>query len=512
MSYKNISIKLPSNYHESDLENKIRKELRINDFTYQINSKSLDARKKNNIHWQLQISVISNEIRGEEKPIIPKLEIPYKKRNKKFIIIGSGPAGFFSAFVLQKAGFDTSIIERGSKVKKRAEGILNFEQTGQFNSTNNYSFGEGGAGTFSDGKLTSRSKRISKEKQFILSSYIDAGAPKEIAYMTHPHLGSDNLKKIVQNLRQKYQEIGGEIIFETKLENISIKNKKITEITSSKGILNADEYILATGHSSYETYRMLINNGVVFRTKNFAIGSRVEHPQELINVAQWGVNKLPGVKAAEYRLASKSEKNSNVYTFCMCPGGKIVPASAYENINIVNGMSNYNRDALYANAAVVAAINPEKQIKEDISAIELLDWLENLEKKFYDFTNSFKIPYCSIKNFINQKGSPNTTKSSYPLGIQSAPLWEMLPKEISSSLREGLINFNKKIKGFETGNIMGLESKTSAPIQVIRDENSLCENFENLYIVGEGSGYAGGIISSAADGIKAAINIIEKDY
>lgn len=511
MAYKIISIKLPSDYHESDLENKIRKELRINDFTYQINSKSLDARKKNNIHWQLQITVESDEIKGEEKPKVPSLNIRYKKRSKKVIIIGSGPAGFFSAYVLQKAGFNTTIIERGSEVKKRAEGIKNFEQTGIFNSTGNYSFGEGGAGTFSDGKLTSRSKRISKERHFILSSYIDVGAPKEIAYMTHPHLGSNNLKNIVENLREKYLEIGGNFLFETKLENVNVKNGKISEIVTSNGILNADEYIFATGHSSYETYRMLINNGVIFKPKNFAIGSRVEHPQKLINTAQWGKASLPGVKAAEYRLTSKSDKNSNVYTFCMCPGGKIVPASAYENINVVNGMSNYNRDALYANAAVVAAINPEKQIKENISAIEVLDWLENLEKKFYDFTNSFKIPYCSIKNFINEKGSPNTTKSSYPLGIQSAPLWEMLPKEISTSMREGLINFNRKIRGFETGNIMGLESKTSAPIQVLRDENALCANFDNLYIVGEGSGYAGGIISSGADGIKAAINIIEKD-
>jgi uncharacterized FAD-dependent dehydrogenase len=195
----------------------------------------------------------------------------------------------------------------------------------------------------------------------------------------------------------------------------------------------------------------------------------------------------------------------------MCPGGKIVPASGYENINIVNGMSDYNRDAQYANAAVVAAVSPEKQIKENISALEVLDWVENLEKKFYNFTNSFKIPYCSRQNFINEKGSSNNKDSSYPLGIQSAPLWEMLPKEISTSIREGLINFNKKIRGFESGNIMGLESKTSAPIQVLSDKNGLCTDFENLYIVGEGSGYAGGIISSGADGIKAAINIIEKD-
>ncbi|MDA3780409.1 MAG: FAD-dependent monooxygenase [Bacteroidales bacterium] len=511
MPYKTISIKLPSNYHESELTNKIRKALRIKDFTYQINSKSLDARKKNNIHWQLQIAVVSDELKGEEKPKVPSLDIQYKKRNKKVIIIGSGPAGFFSAFVLQKAGFNTCIIERGTDVEKRDEGIKNFEKTGIFNPTSNYSFGEGGAGTFSDGKLTSRSKRISKEKDFILSSYIEAGAPEEIAYMTHPHLGSDNLKNIVKNLREKYLEIGGEILFETILENINSKNNKISEIVSSKGILNADEYILATGHSSYETYRMLINNGVMFRPKNFAIGSRVEHPQELINIAQWGKRSLPGVKAAEYRLSSKSEKNSNVYTFCMCPGGKIVPASGYENINIVNGMSDYNRDAQYANAAVVAAVSPEKQIKENISALEVLDWVENLEKKFYNFTNSFKIPYCSIQNFINEKGSSNNKDSSYPLGIQSAPLWEMLPKEISTSIREGLINFNKKIRGFESGNIMGLESKTSAPIQVLSDKNGLCTDFENLYIVGEGSGYAGGIISSGADGIKAAINIIEKD-
>ena len=423
-------------------------------------------------------------------------------------MVGSGPAGFFSAFVLQKAGFNVTLIERGCDVFTRDSGIRNFEKTGQFDTKNNYAFGEGGAGTFSDGKLTSRSKHISVEKQFILQSYIEAGAPKEIAYLAHPHVGSDNLKLIVENLRQEFKKAGGEFIFETQLHDLKIEKGKIKEAILDAGAINADYFVIASGHSAFETYRMLINNGIPFRTKNFAIGSRIEHPQEIINMAQWGKKQLPGVKAAEYRLTSNPENSLPVYTFCMCPGGIVVPATAYKNTNIVNGMSLYNRNAQFANAACVAGVNPERLLGRESSALEMLDWLENLEQDFYNYSQGYSAPYCSIQDFISKKEPKKSAQTSYPLGLEPAPLWEMLPEEVSNSLRKGLQDFCRKIKGFETGNIMGLESKTSSPIQVLREENLSVTGFENLFIVGEGSGYAGGIISSGADGIKAAMSII----
>ncbi len=410
---------------------------------------------------------------------------------------------------MQKAGYDTTIIERGKNVWDREKSIDCFESGGEFDASGNYAFGEGGAGTFSDGKLTSRSKRISAERQFIIDAYIEAGAPGEIGYMNHPHIGSDNLKKIVVNLRRKFESAGGKIYFSTQLEEIYIENKKVVAVKTNNGEIEADIFVLAIGHSAFETFRMLMRKGVIFRPKNFALGSRVEHPRQLINKALWGTEELPGVRAAEYRLTSNPKGELPVYTFCMCPGGIIVPATAYKNNNIVNGMSLFNRDMKFSNAACVAAINPYQIISENVSAGGVLDWLEEIESKFYELNNDYKAPVCTIQNFISRKMSSKMPSGSYPLGLVPMPLWEILPDIVQSAMREGLKDFCRKMKGFDTGIILGLESKTSAPIQVLRDEDGKCTGFENLYMAGEGSGYSGGIISSGADGIKTALKILE---
>lgn len=512
MGYKYFHIKLSSDYSEKELERLIAKKLRIRKFDYQIVNKSLDARNKKNVQWQLKLLVTSKELKGDSPEIQAKLEIPHKERKKKVIVVGSGPAGFFSAYVLQMAGFNVKILERGTEVNKRAREIFKFEKTGTFYANSNYAFGEGGAGTFSDGKLTSRSKHISLEKNFILSSYVKAGAPEEIMYLAHPHLGSDNLKRIVQVLRKNFVELGGEFLFETCFTDLELKNRSVEKFMTEKGEMEADYYVLANGHSAIDTSRMLIERGVAFRTKNFAIGSRMEHLQEIINVAQWGSPQLPGVKAAEYRLTSKLENNQSVYTFCMCPGGIIVPSAAFDKTNTVNGMSLYQRNNHFANAACVASVNLNELLGKEVSPLEAMDWLENLEKKFYEITGDFKAPACSIKDFIAGKLSTDFNKeSSYPLGLEQSPIWEFLPPQISEAMRKGLKDFSSKLKGFETGNIMGLESKTSSPIQIIRDEHRRAEGINNLFVVGEGSGYTGGIISSAADGVKAALSIIQLD-
>ncbi len=506
MGYRQLSIKLPTDYDEVLLRKRISQKSGLKDFSYVIENKSLDARNKNNIHWQIRVLVSSAKLKGDEI-LQQEIQIPHKKRNEKVVVVGSGPAGFFAAFVLQKAGFSVSLIERGTEVTKRSREIEQFESTGIFNPLSNYAFGEGGAGTFSDGKLTSRSKRISAEKRFILSSYVKAGAPPEIEYMTHPHLGSDNLKLIVENLRKQFIELGGSVYFETAMTDIKIESGKATGIETGKGSMEADYLFVAPGHSAYDTYRLLMKRGVGFHPKSFAIGSRMEHSQEIINIAQWGTPSLPGVKAAEYRLTSRGDGERQVYSFCMCPGGVIVPATAVKEANIVNGMSRYLRDEQFANAAIVAAFNPEKMIKPGVTAPEILDWMEKLERSFYDFSHQYKAPYCSVQDFIHGKLTRSYETSSYPMGIEQAPLWEMLPKEIASSMRAGMKDFLKKMKGFGTGNILGLESKTSAPIQVDRDKEGRCLGFENIYVIGEGSGYAGGIISSAADGVRVALGI-----
>ena len=505
MGFKSITLKLPTGYSKQQLRHRIGKMLRIRNFSFQVEHKSLDARHKPKVSWQLRVGVSSSEIREGEKPQQKMLEIPFKKRSFPVAVVGSGPAGFFAALVLQKAGFQVTLIERGSEVKTRSRAVSHFENTGFFDPKNNYSFGEGGAGTFSDGKLTSRSKHISQEKQFIISSYIKAGAPEEIAYLAHPHLGTDNLRKIVKNLRLHFEDLGGQVLFETMMEDITVKSGKVTEVVTSRGILPVGALFIASGHSAFETYRMLMRRGVQFRTKNFAIGSRMEHRQEIINLAQWGHEKLPGLKAAEYRLTSPADGNHPVFSFCMCPGGIVVPAATYPETNIVNGMSYYRRNGRFANAACVAGVHPDELAGKSVSPLEALEMVEHLEAAFYRHTGNYRAPACSIDGFLKNQNQKSTLESSYPLGLVAAPLWELLPETVVNSMQAGLADFIRKIKGFETGNLLGLESKTSSPVQVLRQPNGQCDGFENLFMVGEGSGYAGGIISSAADGIKAAM-------
>lgn len=573
MGHREISLKLPTDYDSGHIRAAIKKELQLQseEFSFQMLHKSLDARKKNDIHWLIRVRVISQYIKNghtiedcdppksseslspleeappDSAPLCNRelLDIPYRKREKRVLVVGSGPAGFFAAYILQQAGFNTTLIERGAEVKKRAASIREFETTGRFNPVANYAFGEGGAGTFSDGKLTSRSKHISKERQFVLSSYVQAGAPEEILYLAHPHLGSDHLKQIVKKLRQSFVNIGGTILFETMVVDLTIKNRQVqgaiatsarrdgeesttpqsgmdlSEAGRVKFEIEADEVVVAPGHSAYETYRMLMEKGVEFRSKSFAIGCRVEHPQELINVAQWGRKSLPGVKAAEYRLTSKGDGHLPVYTFCMCPGGVIVPSTAYEDSNIVNGMSRYQRNEKFANSACVAGVNLNRLLAKEVGAAESLEWLESLEHNFYSYSNGYAAPFCTIEDFIDRRSpqghsqasasfSGNYPESSYPLGLISAPLWELLPPEVAAALSQGLKDFGRKLKGFESGLIMGLESKTSSPLSVVREKSCCCTGFDNLYMAGEGSGHSGGIISSASDGIRAAISIVMK--
>ncbi|MCL1821801.1 MAG: FAD-dependent monooxygenase [Prolixibacteraceae bacterium] len=511
MGYRELNLKLPTDFDERHLKSSVAKKLHIKNFKVEIVGQSLDARQKNFIHWQVRAGVFSEELKGGEPEPIPDLVIPCKKRKKKVLVLGSGPAGFFAAWILRKAGFETTILERGAQVEKRSLGIAEFEQTGIFNPLCNYAFGEGGAGTFSDGKLTSRSKHISREKQFILKTYIDAGAPPEIAYLSHPHLGSDNLRIIVKKLREAFIRMGGVILFETMLEDVQLEGGKVMAVVTGKGIIDTDILLLAPGHSSYETYRMLMRRGVPFGLKNFALGFRAEHRQEAINLAQWGQTSLPGVKAAEYRLTSNRDGRLPVFTFCMCPGGMVAPATAYASSNIVNGMSLYERNGVFANAACVAGIHPNQLAGKEISPAESLDFLQALEESFFRFSNSYAAPYCTIADFLNQKHTHSADMAtSYPMGLIDAPLWEMLPAPIVGAIADGLRDFSLKLKGYERGILLGLESKTSSPVQAIRNGEGKCENFENLYIAGEGSGYAGGIVSSAADGIRIAMGIAAK--
>lgn len=510
MGFKFIELKMPTDYSEQELQNILQKNIGSDEFTYSIDLKSLDARNKGNIHWKIRAGVLGNSIEEDETPDINKIDIPYAKRDKTVCVIGSGPAGFFCAYTLATAGFKVKLIEKGKEVNARAKDIHNFETGGKFLANSNYAVGEGGAGTFSDGKLTSRTKSISAEKRFVFEKYVSAGAPEEIQYLSHPHIGSNNLIKVAVNLREEFLKMG-EILFETECTGVKISRTKAAAIETNHGKIEADYIVFAPGHSSYPTYEMLIRAGVKFKVKPFAVGFRVEHPQELINLSQWNKKSLEGVKAAEYRLSHRDDKNLPVFTFCMCPGGKVVPAAPDHGINIVNGMSYYARDSKWANSAIVAAINFNEEYGRELEPLEAIEKLKSIENKFYEFAKGYSAPACTIKDFLNRKTSANLPESSYPLGLKSCDLRSLMPNSICKSISAALKVWDRKIKGFSDGLLLGLESKTSSTLQAERNDNAgSCRGFDNLYITGEGSGLAGGIVSSAADGIKTALNIIAK--
>ncbi len=508
MGRTEINIKVKTDYKPGDLDRIVRTETGLKNASWKIIRKSLDSRRKDRIRWQIRLRIESPSLPDGGPSDLPALQIPRIRSRRRVLIAGSGPAGIFSALYLQKAGLQVTLLERGPEVRARQRDIQDFETTGIPAGRGNYSFGEGGAGTFSDGKLTSRSKHIKQERHYILSEFVKHGAPEEILYLAHPHIGSDRLIPIAESMRRSFLDEGGEIHFDTLLKDLDIQKGALRAAVTDKGDFEADYFILATGHSALDSLRMYIDRGIPYRAKNFALGFRMEHPQELINRIQWGRPALPGVKAAEYRLTSAAS-DIPVYSFCMCPGGKVVPAAPFPERNIVNGMSLYNRDGNFANAAIVAGISPELTGNRDGNALFSLDWLERLEERFYrEAGESYRAPAIRIADFIEEKNGEELLPSSYPLGLIPADPGSLLPPEATTALREGLKDLCRRLPGWDGGQILGLESKTSSPVQVLRDRDSgRTQGMENLFICGEASGWSGGIISSASDGLKAAVSI-----
>lgn len=535
MGYNEYELNLPVQAHDVDdaVRSAIRRTSKVRDFSYTILKKSLDARRKDRITWRMRVGVVSPELKGGEEPRPARLHPSRKRREAPIVVVGTGPAGIFAALYLARAGFKVTLIERGDPVESRRAAIQSFESGGTFSSHNNYSFGEGGAGTFSDGKLSSRTKNISAERSFIFDTLVEAGAPEEIRYMTHPHVGSDLLFGVTQQLRAMLEAEGGQVLFRTLAKDLQISSGRVTGVEllgrdlSAGGVLESGRFIFACGHSAHETYRMLLRRGVPFRVKNSAIGFRAEHSQELINTAQWGQPMLPGVKAAEYRLTAQTSSGLGVYSFCMCPGGVVVPAAAYAGTNIVNGMSNFARDGAFANAAVLVGLNLPQLLGREIEAAEALDWVMEREHFFYTTAEGYRAPAMALREFMVPASSratrTNTTveqrprsseiefKSSYPLGVREVDLRETLPPPLINALQEGLAEFSRKLAGYDTGLLLGLESKSSAPVQVERDPGQLYAGYPNFYVAGEGGGWSGGIVSSAADGLRVAQAILESD-
>jgi len=497
-----IELKMPTDFTYEQLAHKV-KSVVGNKAEFEIIMQSLDGRSRSDIHWLIRVR-IGNNFEDD------KLEIPKSTKKKKIAVVGYGPAGFFASYVLALSGFEVHTFERGPEVHQRIKDVKEFEKTGNLNEKSNYAFGEGGAGTFSDGKLTSRTKSIVKERRFIFEEYVKSGAPEEILYLSKPHIGSNLLVKTVKNLRKKYTDIGGKIYFDTDVLKLNLQGDKITSIESTAGIIDIDYVIFATGHSSINSYKMLLDVGAKFIVKTFAIGSRVEHLQETVNLAKWSKKELAGVKAADYAL-TYNEAELPVYSFCMCPGGMVVPAPPSKGVNLVNGMSNYKRNYPFANSAIVAAFNLEEYYNKKFDTIEALEWVSNLEEKFYNFANGYDAPAIKVKDLLAGNKTTIFPKSSYPFNLVTGDFEYLFPDKVLNSMKKALTNFSVKIRNWDEGVLMGLESRTSSPVQVLRNENGKINGIDNLYFAGEGSGFSGGIVSSGADGIKSAMDIINRE-
>ena len=497
-----------------NIANKLKiKEDEIVDFT--IKKKSLDARDKQDIHYVYEFDVSLKDenkiLKRKSKAILksPKEEYVFnitgnKKLNLRPIIIGAGPAGLFCGYMLAKHGYKPLIIERGEPVEERIKTVERFWETGELNKESNVQFGEGGAGTFSDGKLNTLVKDKMFRNKKVLEIFVEAGAPEEILYTNKPHIGTDLLRNVVKNIRNKIIDMGGEIRYNCCLTDINIENGKINAIRiNNNEILSTEVLVLAIGHSARDTFRMLYNKKIEMSAKPFAIGVRLQHKQQMINKSQYGENYPPELPTASYKLTYRASNGRGVYTFCMCPGGFVVNSSSEENRLAINGMSNFLRDEENANSAVIVTVTPEDF---GDNALDGLKFQERLEEITYKKGNG-KIPVQLFEDFKENKISKEF-KSINPVmkgNYEFANLQEILPEYITKSLIEGITDFNERIKGFSHDDtiLSAIESRTSSPIRINRNENGEC-NINGVYPCGEGAGYAGGITSSAMDGLKVA--------
>lgn len=478
--------------------------------TYRVVRRSLDARQRN---IKVNLTILADDA-GHYIPIdapLPRYEEPHFQHVESdapvAYIIGAGPAGLFAALTLLEHGIKPIIFERGKTVSERKKDIALLNRNIAFNPESNYCFGEGGAGTFSDGKLFSRSKKRGN-MQRVMELFHFFGAPDNVLYEAHAHIGSDKLPRIIQNMRECILAHGGEIHFQTLITSLSSIDSRLSTPTPP--------VILAIGHSAHDTYRMLAREGIAMQTKGFALGVRVEHPQSLINRlfyhnAPAQVIALLG--NASYSLVTQVNSRG-VYSFCMCPGGHIVPAGSAANGCVVNGMSASHRNSPFANSGMVVQINPDDIGGSD--PLRGLDYQETYEALAYTAVGNtrangaYSAPAQRLQDFVNARFSQNLPPSSYLPGLISSRLDEWLPEPIGSSLRQGLRIFDRKYPGFLTNEavVVGVESRSSSPVRILRDNSTLTSiSHPWLYPCGEGAGYAGGITSSALDGINAAHKI-----
>lgn len=510
------NIKIYEDLDKKALIDKILKKNNISEkdfMSYEIVKKSIDARDKKNVHYNYSINIeLKNENKYPFKKISNINEISInKKRISKYkpVIVGAGPAGLFCALTFIDNGYKPIIIEQGSKVEDRIKYVEEYKTTGKINELCNVQFGEGGAGTFSDGKLTTgiSSPYIKK----VLNYFYQFGAPEEILYLNKPHIGTDNLIKILMNMREYIESKGGEYYFNTKLTDI-IRNNNSVKVVTSNGEFETDALILAIGHSARDTFKMLKEKNMEMLRKNFSVGVRIEHKQTMINESQYGTYTKLNLPPAEYKLAYHGDDNRSCYTFCMCPGGEVIASSSEKESVVTNGMSVFKRDKENANAALL--VNVLTTDFEGTDPLAGLYFQEELEHKAFILGGSnYNAPVQRVEDFIKNQPSSSIGKiiPTYKPGYTLCNLNDILPNFVSKTLKEGILYFDNKIKGFANPDaiLTGVETRSSSPVTIPRNEN-LMSNIACIYPCGEGAGYAGGITSAAVDGIKVATSIIEK--
>ena len=478
---------------------------------FEILKKSLDARSKN-IKFLLKLKVWIDEPKSEIKEKI--IEYQNVSNAPSAVIVGAGPAGLFCALQLIELGIKPIIIERGKDVRSRRRDLAILNKEGILNTESNYCFGEGGAGTYSDGKLYTRSgKRGNINK--VLQIFCQFGASQQILIDAHPHIGTNKLPDIIVNMRNKIIECGGEIFFETKLIDFIIENNCLKKIVTNNGIIENKYLILATGHSARDIYQLLFNKNILLETKPLAIGVRIEHPQEIIDSIQYGcVTRDEFLPPASYSLVEQVN-NRGVFSFCMCPGGIIATASTQQNSLVVNGWSPSKRNNAFANSGMVVSVH-ENDFKKYSSqgALSSMYFQNEIEEKaFKTGGGKFVAPAQRMIDFTEKKLSNSLPKCSYIPGIKSADLQDVLPLFIYKNLAEGFKLFDKKMKGYLTNEaiVIATESRTSSPVRIPRDSKTLMHpQVSGLFPCAEGAGYAGGIVSAAMDGEKIAIAVYQK--
>ncbi len=515
MSY-DVSFKPAEIGNASDIEKLVFSKCKEKNKGLRVISKSfIDARRKDNVkviyrvdtYSKSEFELLRNKNSEEALPFIGKQVIDKENRP---VVVGFGPAGMYAALILSKYGLRPIVIEKGSSVDKRSQDVSTYRTTGVINENSNIQFGEGGAGTFSDGKLyTGVSSGL---KGFIGDVMVKYGAPSDITFDSHPHVGTDNLVNVVKGIREEIISNGGEVLFDTSLTDIVITNNSVEAIETTNGRIPCKVLILAIGHSSRKTVRMIYEKGITMESKPFSVGVRIEHRREMIDVSQYGFDTslYKNIFAANYKLAVDTITGKKLYTFCMCPGGEVIAAASERDSICTNGMSYRARDGRNSNAALLVPVSSADYGEGILDGILFQEKLESLA--FKAGGSNYSAPVSTYGSLCGRNVPVDSVIPTYTPGFKETDLSEVLPSFVMDTLRDGIMQMGRRIKGFDNDDatLTAVEARSSSPVRILRDKESYeSVNTKGLFLSGEGAGYAGGIMSSAIDGIKCANRIAQ---